>query len=210
MKKLVVLLITLFIASCAGAQTLTEQGTDAYKSGDYQLAVIYYEQALMEDSGNAILHRLLGSALYKTGRTQDAIEHFEIYLAGNPDPRLQAYVDSAKSQIQAVQQINSTPVTSSSVMPGISKGKAVAWSLIPGMGQIKRGDKIRGWTYLLGTVILTGGALYAGAEGDSAYDAYKKSTTLEDAQRKWDDMKSWDDMYARLRKKNGCKFLKIA
>ena len=198
MKKLILLIMFLTAVTLLQAESVTDQATAAYRMGNFQKAADLYELALVQESDNTLIHRMLGSALYKLGRPQEAIEHFEIYLAGNPDPRLQAYVDNAKSQMQAIQQINSTPVTSGSVVPGISKKKAVAWSLIPGMGQIKRGDRIRGWIYMLGTAALAGGALYASGEGDSAYDAYRKSTTLEEAKSKWDNMKSWDDMYAML------------
>ena len=134
MKKLILLIMFLTAVTLLQAESVTDQATAAYRMGNFQKAADLYELALVQESDNTLIHRMLGSALYKLGRPQEAIEHFEIYLAGNPDPRLQAYVDNAKSQMQAIQQINSTPVTSGSVVPGISKKKGCGLVVDSGHG----------------------------------------------------------------------------
>jgi len=74
-------LLTTFIIFCAAdlmasAETDFELGVDAFKSGDNESAVIYFEFAMQQGMDSVALRYNLASSYYKVGRYEDAKGYF--------------------------------------------------------------------------------------------------------------------------------------
>lgn len=59
------------------AAEIVARGEDAARTGDYAVAISFYREALVLDSGLASAWNNMGIAFFKLGRTQEAIESYE-------------------------------------------------------------------------------------------------------------------------------------
>lgn len=65
-------------------QTPFEKGNEAYKKGNYQDAINYYEKALSGEKHSAQLYYNLGNAYYKTNKIAPSIYYYEKALKLEP------------------------------------------------------------------------------------------------------------------------------
>lgn len=78
-----------------------EAGTAAQQAGNLDEAVANFRQAIEHDPELWDAYQYLGQSLYQMGRQSESVMYYERYLQGNPDPQLQAWVDSFKTQMGA-------------------------------------------------------------------------------------------------------------
>lgn len=76
MMRNFLLLITLLFFTAASVED-ARRANEAYENGDYEQAVELYQQAIVEDPENSKLHFNLASALYKAGRTEEAMKAYD-------------------------------------------------------------------------------------------------------------------------------------
>jgi len=80
---LIYILITISFSLNAQEQNFTK-GNEAYKKGNYQEAIQYYEKSLSGDKQSAALYYNLGNAYYKTNKIAPSIYYYEKALKLNP------------------------------------------------------------------------------------------------------------------------------
>ena len=78
-----------------------EAGTTAQQAGNLDEAVASFRQAIEHDPELWDAYQYLGQSLYQMGRQSESVMYYERYLQSNPDPQLQAWVDSFKTQMGA-------------------------------------------------------------------------------------------------------------
>src|SRR4051794_33581109 len=66
------------------AQVLYDEGTSAYRAGDFERAVKAFEAASKLSADPVYLYNL-GQALRRTGRARDALNAYQRYLQAAPD-----------------------------------------------------------------------------------------------------------------------------
>jgi flagellar motor switch protein FliG len=86
-------------ADPAEAQKYFQAGVSYHDAGQLEAAVQYLEYALTMDPSLWQAHQYLGGIFYQLGRTADALTHYERLLELNPDPQIQQWVESFKSQV---------------------------------------------------------------------------------------------------------------
>jgi len=78
-----------------------EQAAEAYAGGDYQKALKLYRDAQVEKPGSAALHFNVGDALYKTGKTEEALRELEqVAASSRSDLRAQALYNMGNVYMQ--------------------------------------------------------------------------------------------------------------
>ncbi|MBI4676143.1 MAG: tetratricopeptide repeat protein [Elusimicrobia bacterium] len=82
----------------AQAQGYLQSGISYHDSGQLDAAVQYLEYALTLDPSLWQAHQYLGGICYQMGRTAEALTHYERLLELHPDPQMQQWVESFKSQ----------------------------------------------------------------------------------------------------------------
>lgn len=70
------------------ARQLLHEGNKAYKEGNYEQAESLYRSALEKDKGDFIGNYNLGTALYRQGRYEEAVEQFVASYPLQEDPKL--------------------------------------------------------------------------------------------------------------------------
>lgn len=96
---LMVLLLAVFCAGKADAQTLIDRANEAYRNGDYAQAAELYEQSGEQDGTSAAYFYNLGNAYYKSGIYSRAILNYERSLLldpGNEDARFNLTMAQAR------------------------------------------------------------------------------------------------------------------
>ena len=83
------------------AKRMFEAGTTAQQAGNLDEAVASFRQAIEHDPELWDAYQYLGQSLYQMGRQSESVMYYERYLQSNPDPQLQAWVDSFKTQMGA-------------------------------------------------------------------------------------------------------------
>ncbi|MBI5884031.1 MAG: tetratricopeptide repeat protein [Elusimicrobia bacterium] len=81
------------------AQNYFQAGVSYHDAGQLEAAVQYLEYALTMDASLWQAHQYLGGIFYQLGRTAEALTHYERLLELNPDPQIQQWVESFKSQV---------------------------------------------------------------------------------------------------------------
>lgn len=75
MRTLFFLILTLFLT--ASSVDDARKANEAFEEGNYQRAAALYRQAIEENPENAKLHFNLASALYKLGKTEEAMQSYD-------------------------------------------------------------------------------------------------------------------------------------
>ncbi len=73
-----------------GSDSALREGVKAYQQGNYQKALVYFQQAVQADSANGLAYFNLGDALYRLGKYQEAASAFERALVQEDTQRVQA------------------------------------------------------------------------------------------------------------------------
>lgn len=89
MRNFFVLILALFIT--ASSPDDGRKANEAFENGHYARAAELYRQAIEEEPENAKLHFNLASALYKLGRTQEAMESYERFESLSESPEEQSF-----------------------------------------------------------------------------------------------------------------------
>jgi Ca-activated chloride channel family protein len=102
MNKFVLLIIGfLFVASSLND---ARKANEAFKNGDYELAVELYRQAIDQNPDNPRLYFNLGNALAKAGNTEEAMELYEQYKSMTEVNDQQALADYNKGKLLSEQE----------------------------------------------------------------------------------------------------------
>ncbi|NBB77092.1 MAG: tetratricopeptide repeat protein, partial [Bacteroidetes bacterium] len=91
MKSILFITTILFLA--LGADNDAREANQAFEEGRYEEAVELYDRAISEDPENPKLYFNKASALYKLGRTEEAMQSFERYEGMVDNPAEQALSD---------------------------------------------------------------------------------------------------------------------
>ncbi len=83
----------------ADAQAHIKKGRQSYDAGEYELAEKHFRQALLLDSTYTRAYSDLGQALYKQGRTQEAVTYWQKIV--DQEPGTEA-ADKARHRIAKV------------------------------------------------------------------------------------------------------------
>jgi len=87
------------IAAQGAPNSFLEQGTKAYRNGDFLSASSYLGWAVQQSPNDATAHYYLGGALVKLGRTGEAQAEYEQALRLSKEPKLKTYCQSALIQL---------------------------------------------------------------------------------------------------------------
>ncbi|MDZ7755688.1 tetratricopeptide repeat protein [Rhodohalobacter sp.] len=102
MNKLILLIIGfLFIASSLND---ARKANEAFKNGDYELAVELYRQAIDQNPDNSRLYFNLGNALAKAGYTEEAMKVYEQFRNMTEEINQQALADYNKGKLLSEQE----------------------------------------------------------------------------------------------------------
>lgn len=88
-----ILLFACFIFFTAASLNDARKANEAFKNGDYELAVQLYRQAIDQNPDNARLYFNLGNALSETGRIEEAMQAYEQYRSLTEEADRQAMAD---------------------------------------------------------------------------------------------------------------------
>lgn len=64
---------------------MIDTAEDQLKKGQYEPAIANFRKALAQDPDEAFVHNSLGVALGRTGRADEAVEHWRKAIAVSPD-----------------------------------------------------------------------------------------------------------------------------
>ncbi len=93
-------LVALFVANFAVAQTAFDEANELYKKGKYEDAIKKYEQLQGKDEHSATVYFNLGNAYFKQGKLASAILNYERAYKLNPsDADIKENLAFAQSQI---------------------------------------------------------------------------------------------------------------
>jgi Ca-activated chloride channel family protein len=83
------------------------KGNEAYTRSQFDSASLFYQEALKNDPGNNIASYNMGNALYKAGKPEDAIKHYDNVIQSYPEKNIKqkAYYNKGV----AYQQQNKLP-----------------------------------------------------------------------------------------------------
>jgi len=102
MNKFVLLIIGfLFVASSLND---ARKANEAFKNGDYELAVQLYRQAIDQNPDNSRLYFNLGNALAEAGNTEEAMEVYEQFKSMTEVNDQQALADYNKGKLLSEQE----------------------------------------------------------------------------------------------------------
>src|SRR6056297_329507 len=102
MNKFVLLIIGfLFVASSLND---ARKANEAFKNGDYELAVQLYRQAIDQNPDNSRLYFNLGNALAEAGNTEEAMEVYEKFKSMTEVNDQQALADYNKGKLLSEQE----------------------------------------------------------------------------------------------------------
>ena len=102
MNKFVLLIIGfLFVASSLND---ARKANEAFKNGDYELAVQLYRQAIDQNPDNSRLYFNLGNALAKAGNTEEAMEFYEQFKSMTEVNDQQSLADYNKGKLLSEQE----------------------------------------------------------------------------------------------------------
>jgi len=102
MNKFVLLIIGfLFVASSLND---ARKANEAFKNGDYELAVQLYRQAIDQNPDNPRLYFNLGNALAEAGNTEEAMEVYEKFKSMTEVNDQQALADYNKGKLLSEQE----------------------------------------------------------------------------------------------------------
>jgi len=102
MNKFILLIIGfLFIASSLND---ARKANEAFKNGDYELAVELYRQAIDQNPDNSRLYFNLGNALAEAGYTEEAMEVYEQFRNMTEESNQQAMADYNKGKLLSEQE----------------------------------------------------------------------------------------------------------
>ncbi len=92
----IVLLLTTTLSTALNAQktnTLIKSGNDAYNKQDFEKAAAQYQQVISKNPENEAAQFNLGNALYKSNKTEDAIQAYNnaIQFSKKPDAKSAAF-----------------------------------------------------------------------------------------------------------------------
>ncbi len=89
------ILVFLFLAFNLLASSLNDarKANDAYQNGDYETAVMLYQQAIDDNPDDPRLYFNLGSALAQLGEEEQSVQAFEAAKQLMDDPRQQSMAD---------------------------------------------------------------------------------------------------------------------
>lgn len=88
-----ILLFTCFIFFSAASLNDARKANEAFKNGDYELAVQLYRKAIDQNPDNSRLYFNLGNALSETGRIEEAMQAYEQYRSLTEEADRQAMAD---------------------------------------------------------------------------------------------------------------------
>lgn len=88
-----ILLFTCFIFFSAASLNDARKANEAFKNGDYELAVQLYRKAIDQNPDNSRLYFNLGNALSETGRIEEAMQAYEQYRSLTEEADQQAMAD---------------------------------------------------------------------------------------------------------------------
>jgi uncharacterized protein YgiM (DUF1202 family) len=108
MKKLVYILITLFVAQAACAQAAFDKANELYRKQKYAEAAQEYENILKGKKESAEVYFNLGSAYYKMGEIAPAIYNLEKALVLNPNDK-DATINLGYAKKMAIDDIKEVP-----------------------------------------------------------------------------------------------------
>ena len=101
------ILLSVVLVGWIGGWTRTlKAGNEAYTDGDYHAAQIAFREAALQKPDSPLAHYNLGTAFYRTGRFNEAIEAFRESLSrhnGEPEARLRLahiYYNLGNAQFQ--------------------------------------------------------------------------------------------------------------
>ena len=89
MRYLSFLILAFFLT--ASSLDDARKANEAYENGNYEQAAELYRQAIEEEPQNARLHFNLASALYKLGRTEEALQSYDRFENLSESPQEQSY-----------------------------------------------------------------------------------------------------------------------
>lgn len=102
MNKFILLIIGfLFIASSLND---ARKANEAFKNGDYELAVELYRQAIDQNPDNSRLYFNLGNALAEAGQTEEAMQVYEQFRSMTEASNQQALADYNQGKLLSEQE----------------------------------------------------------------------------------------------------------
>src|SRR6056297_316325 len=102
MNKFILLIVGfLFVASSLND---ARKANEAFKNGDYELAVQLYRQAIDQNPDNSRLYFNLGNALAEAGNTEEAMEVYEQFKSMTEVNDQQALADYNKGKLLSEQE----------------------------------------------------------------------------------------------------------
>ncbi|MCC8146811.1 MAG: tetratricopeptide repeat protein [Bacteroidales bacterium] len=100
MKKIIILLFSLFGICSINAQSVVDQANNAYSSGDYEKAAQLYKDAINQNGESATVYYNLGNTYYRLNQIAPAILSYERALLldpGNKDTRFNLEIAKLKT-----------------------------------------------------------------------------------------------------------------
>lgn len=214
MRLIWVLLLLVFSALPAAAQPLsaeTEKLNTLFQEFRYQEVIRQGEEMLDQNPNLPVLEkceilRLLALSYYVRQDMQGALKNFSEILKLDSNyrldpiensPKILAFFEEIHHQFhesgQALTQqkddslmVASTVVLTDSLEKAAFRRMALSF-VLPGSGQIWRGEKTKGWLMLGGNFALLGASIYFAAETNRLNDQYLQATDRDEISAAYDE-----------------------
>ncbi len=211
MQRLTAFLLVLF---CMMGSTLRAQGQAApqvdsmwqsYRDLNYTAATDSARLALAQVNAYAPdelaqIHTLLGLIAYANNQLTDARGQFLSALSLNPEleldpllvsPKILEFFDAIKAERARLPADAQSGEIRYVVVEDLRIEATLRSMLVPGWGQLHKGDRRKGWV-LLGTWgTALGGTTLTFVQRQQAKTAYEDANTVEEAQERYDTYNRW-------------------
>lgn len=136
--------------------------------------------------------RLTAFSYVALGLNDDALEEFQSILRMKPDFELDPVRTSPKIATIFEQAREDVKHEHAADTMRDEKRVAAAWSaLFPGLGQIYKGQKGKGYIMAASQIMLIAGTIYSHIEYDRAHQDYLRSADPEEIERSYEDYNRW-------------------
>lgn len=215
----VMILMVLLLGSSLGAQevraqeaepgpSLVEQAQAAYEELDYAAAEDYAQQVLRNYEAYGIeqlveVHAILGLINASQNQQVDARRHFRAALSLDPQleldpllvsPKILNLFEEVKQDVQGLQQPegDEADVAVRYVVRRDPRPAAALRSMVvPGWGQLYRGERVKGWLLAGLWTASSGAAVVAHLQRRDARNAYEDARLPDVVNERYDEYAAW-------------------
>lgn len=168
---------------------------DAYWAGEFasvaaRAPVVLRDSCFSRADSSEVL-RLQGSALVALGRNREAASAFELLLDLDPDleldpetvsPKIRAVFDGVKTR-RPVAPDSGAAILVTRVDTVFRRQPVPLSIIIPGAGQLHKGQQLKGWVIIAGTAAGLAGSIYTHVRYTRARDEYLAAGPTEVVER---------------------------